>query len=105
MSIKGGSYANFRRALASRDLTLVRAAAAELPQVSLDDALEVCLLLRGAEPASYERATVRWLGRFCLERRGATITHVQKAAQAFERLPADPAGAVGVLKWLVRQTG
>ena len=43
MSIKGSPYANFRRALATGNLLLIRAAAAELPTVNLDDALEVCV--------------------------------------------------------------
>jgi len=38
VSIKGGSYARFRRALDRGNLTLVPAAAAELPTVNLDDA-------------------------------------------------------------------
>ena len=101
----GSAYARFRRSLGTGNLHLVRAAAAELPTVRLDDALDVCALMAAQEPERFERAALRWLARFCLERRGATIIHVQKAAQAFERLPADPAGAVGVLKWLVRQTG
>ena len=36
----------------------------------LNDVLRICVLLRDAEPAVYERAVVRWLGRFCLERPG-----------------------------------
>ena len=39
VSIKGGSYARFRRALDTGNLTLVRAAAAELPTINLEDAL------------------------------------------------------------------
>jgi hypothetical protein len=50
------------------NLTLVRAAAAELPSVNLEDALRICLLLRDADPSRYERAVIRWLGRLCLER-------------------------------------
>jgi hypothetical protein len=46
---KGGPYARFRRALDSGNLTLVRAAAAELPAVNLEDALRICLLLRDAD--------------------------------------------------------
>jgi hypothetical protein len=44
VSIRGSSYARFRRALETENLTLVRAAAAELPTINLDDALRVCLL-------------------------------------------------------------
>lgn len=71
------------------NLTLVRAAAAELPVVSLDDALRICLLLRGAEPESFQRAAVRWLGRFALER-DATLHQLRSAVDAFERMRTDP---------------
>jgi hypothetical protein len=73
-------------------LTLVRAAAAELPVVNLDDALHICLLLR-AEPRTFDRAAVRWLGRFALER-AATLAQLRAATAAFERMPADPERAV-----------
>jgi hypothetical protein len=63
----------FRRALDSGNLTLVRAAAAELPTVNLEDALRICLLLRDADPSQYERAVIRWLGRLCLERPRLTL--------------------------------
>jgi hypothetical protein len=93
VSIKGGSYARFRRALETGNLTLVRAAAAELPTINLDDALSVCLLLRRVDAALYERAAVRWLGRFALEHQGATLAMLHQAVAAFERLPEDPEAA------------
>ncbi|MEA2124906.1 MAG: hypothetical protein QOI80_1688, partial [Solirubrobacteraceae bacterium] len=39
VSIKGSSYANFRRALLSGNMTIIESAAAELPGVDLADAL------------------------------------------------------------------
>jgi hypothetical protein len=65
---RGGSYARFRRALDSGNLALVRAAAAELASVNLEDALRICLLLRDADPSRNERAVIRWLGRLSRER-------------------------------------
>jgi hypothetical protein len=100
VSTKGSSYVRFRRALDSGNLALIRGAAAELPQVPLDDALRVCLLLRDKEPARYGRAVVRWLGRYCLEQRGATLSDLLLAAEAFEGLSSDPEWATGVLKKL-----
>lgn len=44
-------------------------AATELQQVSLSDALELCLLLVRKEPAKYPRAALRWHGRYCREHR------------------------------------
>ena len=99
---QGGSYVRFKRALASGNLLLIRAAAAELPQAPpLPDALQICVLLRDAEPTVYERAVVRWLGRFCLERPQATVADVLEAARAFDRMPTQPEGSARLLGKLV----
>ena len=87
MTSEGNAYSRFRRALQSGNETLVIAAARELPQVALDDALRICLVLRGGDPARYERAAVRWLGRFALEARGVTIHDLRIAAEALDVLP------------------
>lgn len=83
VSIKGSPYSRFQRALATGNLTLVRAAAAELPSVRLDDALQVCVLLRDREPHRYEQAAVRWVARFCVERTDVTLQDVHEAVRAF----------------------
>ena len=80
---------------------LVRAAAAELPTINLDDALSICAVFR-ADPARYEAAAIRWLGRLCLERPGTTITELRMALAAFERLPEEPEEAEAELRRLVR---
>jgi hypothetical protein len=102
VSIKGGSYARFRRALDTGSITNVRAAAAELPTINLDDALRICVLLRGADPSRYEPAVIRWLGRLCLERPATTITDLRLALAAFDRLPEEPDEAEAELRRLVR---
>ena len=55
------------------------------------DALAVCVVIRRAEPDRFERAALRWLARFCVERREATLPEVQAAAWAFENLADEPA--------------
>jgi hypothetical protein len=99
VSIKGSSYANFRRALESRNLTRVRAAAAELPQVALDDALVICEVLAEQEPEKYERAALRWLARLCLER-PVTLSELGEVVVALDELPREPHWALGVLREL-----
>jgi hypothetical protein len=103
VSIKGGSYARFRRALETGNLTIVRAAAAQLPTINLDDALSICALYR-ADPSSYEQAVIRWLGRLCLERPATTITELRLALAAFDRLADadEPEDAEAELRRLVR---
>jgi hypothetical protein len=102
VTVQGSPYARFKRALAAGDLFLIRTAAAELPQIGLADALAICLLLCGSEPETYERAAVRWLGRYCLERPTATLEEVRGALAAFERLPQDPEAATRELEALAR---
>jgi len=60
---------------------------AELPRVDLGDALAVCGTIRRAEPERFERAALRWLARFCLERREATLT---KSKQQHGRSTTSP---------------
>ena len=62
-----------------------------IPRVELVDALAICLAIREREPQRFERAALRWLARFCLERREATIAQVQAAAWALENLTDEPA--------------
>jgi hypothetical protein len=81
---------------------LIRAAAAELPRVNLRDALDICVAIREAEPAGFERAALRWLARYCVEYPGATLTDVLDAAGAFERMAsgAKPGEALALLRRL-----
>jgi len=87
MPSDGSAYSRFRRALDTGNELLVITAAIELPPIALDDALRICLVLRGGDPERYERAAVRWLGRFALEARGVTIEALRAAADALDALP------------------
>jgi hypothetical protein len=84
---QGSAYTRFRRALEIGNEQLVLAAAYELPRVGLDDALRICLVIRDGDPERYERAAVRWLGRFALEARAVTIVALRAAADALDVLP------------------
>ena len=77
MSTQGSAYSRFRRALDKRNVALALAAASELRNVSLSDALELCLLLCEREPRRFERAALRWHGRFCREVVGVTLDEGQ----------------------------
>jgi hypothetical protein len=97
---QGSAYARFRRALKTGNLAIIRSAAAELPSVNLGDALAVCVAIREAEPQRFERAALRWLARFCVERPAATVADVRLAAGAFERMGSDPVGSLEALQRL-----
>ena len=94
MTSDGSAYTRFKRALQTGNLTLVIATAAELPQVGLRDALQVCLLLRDGDGDRYERAAVRWAGRFALEARAVTLEAIQSAVAALDVLPERPSEAM-----------
>jgi hypothetical protein len=96
----GSAYSRFRRALETGNETLVITTAKELPRIALDDALRICLVLREGDPKRYERAAVRWLGRFALEARDVTIDALRAAADALDALPDRPEEATGRLNYL-----
>jgi hypothetical protein len=89
MTSQGSPHARFRRALASGNPTLVVAAAAELGRLSLAEALAVTLVFLPKEPERYERASVRWHARWCLEVR----PHPDEAGLALAALRALPGPA------------
>jgi hypothetical protein len=63
VSIKGSDYRWFRQALDRGDLPLVKATAAQLPAVNLEDALSVALLvIEHAQRRARSRAVARPLG-------------------------------------------
>jgi hypothetical protein len=102
VSIKGGSYQRFQRALDVGNPTLVRAAAAELPRVGLEDALGICLVLLDAEPGRFPVAAARWHAKLCLERR-LTLDEAALATAALGGLRGDrPQAAVAALAGLCR---
>jgi hypothetical protein len=101
----GSPYARFRRALGTGNELLVLAAARELPRIGLDDALRICIVLRDGDPDRYDRACVRWLGRFALEARGATIDDIRAAADALDALPERPDDAMERLQRLCLARG
>jgi hypothetical protein len=100
MTSDGSPYARFRRALDTGNELLVLGAARELPQIALDDALRICLVLRDGDPGRYERAAVRWLGRFAHEAPAVNIPDLRVAAAALEALPTKTAEAMEQLQRL-----
>ncbi len=100
MTSEGSPYSRFRRALETGNELLVLTAARELPQIALDDALRICLVLRDGDPERYDRAAVRWLGRFALEGRAVTVRDLRAAARALAELPEATAEAMERLQQL-----
>jgi hypothetical protein len=97
-------YTRFRRALDSGNLAMVRTAALELPTVRLGDALRIVYLMRD-DQALFERAAIRWLGRFCLEARDLSLAEVEAAAGALRRVAWHPDEAGDTLAGICRRAG
>jgi hypothetical protein len=86
---QGSAYSRFQRSLLRGDALMVRAAAAELPQLELADALAVCLVFLRGDPGRYGRAAVRWHARLCLESPSLGLAEAQLALAALAALPRD----------------
>lgn len=69
------------------NLRVVEAAAAELPEIALEDALRVLCLLADKGDPRFDRAAARWLGRLLLER-PVSLGDARYASALVERLPA-----------------
>ena len=65
----GSPYAVFHRALKARNATLALAEARDMPRLNLPDVLELVLLLAETRHDLFERAAVRFAGRYLLERK------------------------------------
>jgi hypothetical protein len=93
---QGSPYGRFRRALDKGNAPAALSAAAELRSVSLTDALELCLLLCEHEPGRYERAALRWHGRYCREVEGVTLDEGQAVLALLAALRGSRRPAVAV---------
>jgi hypothetical protein len=58
--------------------------------------------IRDAEPERFERAALRWIARYCVERPTVNLRDVRTAAEAFERMALRPEEALTTLQGLCR---
>jgi hypothetical protein len=82
----GSAHAQFRRSLNRGNLTSALSAARDLPYVSLEDALELVLLIRNMEPERYARAAARWAARWASELPGVDLAESQLVQAALAKL-------------------
>ncbi len=81
VSIKGGSYVTFKRAVAAGQALPALSAAYELGRLNLADALALTCVLRD-DPRHFEGAVVRWHSRFVQEVRGVGVADAALALAA-----------------------
>jgi hypothetical protein len=72
----------FQGALKRRNVLSALAAAKELPQLDLLDALELTVLVARKDPGRHQRVAVRWLLRYLEEDPDATIDEAVLAASS-----------------------
>jgi hypothetical protein len=103
MTSQGTAAGRFQRAIVRGHVLAAEMAAREMGGLSLAEALSLCELLAKANPARYERAALRWLGRF-IEERAPPLTEVALAASALAELRHGRRNAgIETLKRLLRQ--
>jgi hypothetical protein len=84
---QGRSYGIFQKAIQRRNVVAAVAAAKELPQLSLIDALELTMLIARKDSNRYPRVAARWLQRLLEEQPDATIEEAALAAACLVALP------------------
>jgi hypothetical protein len=92
---QGHPYARFRRALAAGNSRIAEAAARDLEQVALADALTLCPLYRD-DPERYERAAARWIARLISERPTIHPSEIELAAAGFREVLHSERGVEGL---------
>jgi hypothetical protein len=80
----GHRYAEFQRALKNGNLWVAGAAARELPQASLEDALKLVHLYREKESPKFEKAAMKWLRRY-LEEKEPALRNFAKVVRSLEQ--------------------
>jgi hypothetical protein len=89
MTSQGSPHARFRRALLTGNMTLVDAAARELPRLGLEDALRVVVVMAAKRDPRFDRAAARFAARATIERR-LGLAEARYALALVEALPASP---------------
>jgi hypothetical protein len=93
----------FRRALDRGNVTQAPSAAAELQFVALAEALELTLLLADGDPKRYERAAVRWHGRFLHETKNVDFRESLAVLALLAAIPANCLAATALAELLRRR--
>lgn len=106
MTSQGHPYAIFRRALDRRNAAAAWAAACELPQLGLEDALALCLLVSDRAPARFERAASRWIARYLDEEPHVELEELRLVTELLESVRGSHAAvAVPALRELFAARG
>jgi hypothetical protein len=93
----GHAHSRFRRALLTKNVTLIDAAARELGHVALDDALRILVVLAERQDPRFERAAARFASRVTAEQ-GLRLADARYVLALAEALPRSPAAVALLLR-------
>jgi hypothetical protein len=100
----GSAYRRFQMALATGNPTIALSAAADLPRVTVENALALLLLLRDRDPGRYERAALRFEALMLRELR-LSLAEAQVALAALGALGGPDAAGAGALLGVLEARG
>jgi hypothetical protein len=93
----GSPYVRFKRALLTKNTTIITAAARDLPVVSLADALSIVLVFQAKRDPRADRAAAKWAARVILEK-GLGVAQSHQLLGALTALPEDDTALEVVLR-------
>lgn len=85
MTAEAHPHVRFRRAIEGRALWMAEDAARELPNLPLEDALDLVRLYAEKESPRFEKAALRWLGRYLAEG-SPRLAHFAEVAESLAKL-------------------
>ncbi len=101
MTSQGRPYARFKRALKSRNAHQALAAAAELRQINLADALSLVFLIREDTPVLYDKAAVRWFAKYAADDRYLVLRDARELVDLLDGVGRhDQVAVVRLERWL-----
>ena len=88
MTAGAHAHVRFRRAIERRALWMAEDAARELPNLSLEDALQLVHLYAERRSPKFEKAAMRWLERYLVER-SPRLQHFAEITASLAKLEPD----------------
>lgn len=98
----GSDLARLRRSILTKNMTLIDAAASNLPHISLEDALRILLVMAERRDPRYGRAAARWAARLTAEHR-LELDQSRQVLALVEALPQAPDAIALVLRDLCKK--
>lgn len=105
MTSQGSASGRFQRAIARGNLFQAELAAREIGQLPLSQALDLCCLMAAQNDPRFERAAVRWHGRFVVERGVDRLAESQLVLAVLSELPRNVQEIEAALRRLARRRG